>query len=192
MSLRIAMFPLMMVAFLAFGALVFVVVLLARSGKRTESAPNAPAMPPDVAANRADQYREKHQHYNEERSKILGMVDEGKISADEAQRLLDSLERETALIACPFCNEEIRVEAIKCKHCGAFLTSGQAGPSAKLTKSNNKMLAGVCAGIAEHYGFDAALLRILLVLVSLFSAVLPVLIAYVVTAMILPPPPVEI
>lgn len=30
----------------------------------------------------------------------------------------------------------------------------------KLTRSSNRMIAGVCAGIAEYFGWDATLLRI--------------------------------
>ena len=32
---------------------------------------------------------------------------------------------------CPFCAEPVRVEAVKCKHCGSALESAQAGASAK-------------------------------------------------------------
>jgi phage shock protein C len=191
MNVTFALFPLMTIALSVLGGVALIIFLLVRPGGNSAPAARAIAMPPDVAANRADQFREKHDHYNEERSKILGMVDDGKISADEAHRLIESLGRETALIACPFCTEEIRVEAVKCKHCGAFLTSGETGPKTRMTKSNDKVLAGVCSGIAEHYDFDPALLRILLVLVALFSAILPVLIAYVITAIILPAPPAE-
>ena len=34
----------------------------------------------------------------------------------------------------------------------------------RLTKSNNKMLAGVCAGIAEYLDIDPTLVRIIYVL----------------------------
>ncbi len=29
-----------------------------------------------------------------------------------------------------------------------------------LTKSKNKKIAGVCAGLAEHFGFDVSMVRI--------------------------------
>ena len=34
----------------------------------------------------------------------------------------------------------------------------------KLTRSSNRMIAGVCAGIAEYFGWDATLLRIVYIL----------------------------
>lgn len=40
----------------------------------------------------------------------------------------------------------------------------------KLTRSNNKMLAGVCAGIAEYFDWDVTLLRIVYVLATIFTA----------------------
>ncbi len=38
----------------------------------------------------------------------------------------------------------------------------------KLTRSSNRMIAGVCAGIAEYFGWDPTLLRI----VYIFSYIL--------------------
>ena len=34
----------------------------------------------------------------------------------------------------------------------------------KLTRSSNRMIAGVCAGIAEYFGWDPTLLRIVYIL----------------------------
>lgn len=42
--------------------------------------------------------------------------------------------------------------------------------------STDKMLAGVCGGWAEYIGMDAALLRILLVAITLFGVGAPILI----------------
>lgn len=39
----------------------------------------------------------------------------------------------------------------------------------KLTRSNNKMIAGVCAGLAEYFGIDPTIVRILYVLMVLFA-----------------------
>ena len=49
------------------------------------------------------------------------MIEQGTITAADADRLFDSLERETTTMSCPYCAEEIRVEAAKCKHCNQFL-----------------------------------------------------------------------
>ena len=40
----------------------------------------------------------------------------------------------------------------------------------KLTRSSNRMIAGVCAGIAEYFGWDPTLLRIVYVLATFFTA----------------------
>lgn len=41
----------------------------------------------------------------------------------------------------------------------------------KLYRSKNKMLAGVCAGIAEYFGLDTSLVRIGYVALSIFQQV---------------------
>ncbi len=40
----------------------------------------------------------------------------------------------------------------------------------KLTRSDNKMLAGVCAGIAEYLGWDTTITRIVYALATFFTA----------------------
>lgn len=56
----------------------------------------------------------------------------------------------------------------------------------KLTKSNNKTLCGVCAGIAEYFDLDPTLVRVGYVLLSFFSAAFPGLLMYIVLALIMP------
>lgn len=55
----------------------------------------------------------------------------------------------------------------------------------RLTKSGNKMIAGVCAGIAEYLGIDVTLCRIAYALLSLFTAFAGVLV-YLVLCLIMP------
>ena len=57
----------------------------------------------------------------------------------------------------------------------------------KLTKSNNKMIAGVCAGIAEYFNVDPTLVRVGYAILSFFCAGFPGLIVYIILALILPP-----
>jgi phage shock protein PspC (stress-responsive transcriptional regulator) len=113
------------------------------------------------------------------------MVNAGTISAEEADRLLETLERETTTMDCPLCGEEIRAEAVKCPHCRQFLTEGAHRPH-RLTKSHDKMLAGVCAGVGEYGGVDASVVRLLTVLVVVFSGFVTGLVAYLIAALILP------
>lgn len=40
----------------------------------------------------------------------------------------------------------------------------------QLTRSNNRMIAGVCSGIADYFGWDVTLVRILYVLAIFFTA----------------------
>lgn len=51
---------------------------------------------------------------------------------------------------------------------------------------NNRMLAGVVGGLANYFGLDATMLRIVYVLVSLFSAAFPGIIVYLVLWVIMP------
>lgn len=50
----------------------------------------------------------------------------------------------------------------------------------------NRMIAGVCGGLAEWLGWDPTLVRVLFVLVSLLSAAFPGLIVYLVMWFLMP------
>ena len=39
-----------------------------------------------------------------------------------------------------------------------------------LMRSNNRMIAGVCSGIADYFGWDITLVRIIYVLLTFFTA----------------------
>lgn len=56
----------------------------------------------------------------------------------------------------------------------------------KLTKSSNKTLSGVCAGIAEYFDLDPTLVRVGYVVLSIFSAAFPGLLLYIILALIMP------
>ncbi len=60
--------------------------------------------------------------------------------------------------------------------------------SRKLRKSRNRMIAGVCGGIAEWIGWDPTVVRVLYVLVSILSAAFPGLLVYVILWIVMPPP----
>ena len=57
----------------------------------------------------------------------------------------------------------------------------------RLTRSDSeKMIAGVCAGIADYFDLDPTLVRIGYVLLSLFSAGFPGIIVYIILAAVMP------
>jgi phage shock protein PspC (stress-responsive transcriptional regulator) len=52
--------------------------------------------------------------------------------------------------------------------------------------STNKMIAGVCGGIAEELGWDPTLVRVFYVLATIFSAAFPGVIVYVCLWIVMP------
>jgi phage shock protein C len=57
----------------------------------------------------------------------------------------------------------------------------------KFTRSkSDKVFAGICGGLARHLGWNVSPLRILVVIVSLFTAVFPALIVYAVLSFVIP------
>jgi phage shock protein C len=56
----------------------------------------------------------------------------------------------------------------------------------RLTKSNDKLIAGVCGGIADYFGWDASMVRVGYVVLSIFSAGFPGFLAYVILWIVMP------
>ncbi len=78
---------------------------------------------------------------------------------------------------CPQCGKQVDPNSSFCPACGAaigaapppFPAGAPIGRTAQLTRSReNRMIAGVCAGVAQHYGWDLTLVRVLTVLCVLF------------------------
>ena len=63
----------------------------------------------------------------------------------------------------------------------------------KLYKSNSdKMLAGVLGGFAEYIGVDSTLVRLVYVLIALFSAGFPGILFYIICALVIPDEPFNV
>lgn len=56
----------------------------------------------------------------------------------------------------------------------------------KLYRSNDRMVAGVLAGFAEYINADKSLIRLVYILISVFSAGFPGLLAYIIAWIVIP------
>lgn len=57
-----------------------------------------------------------------------------------------------------------------------------------LKRSNNKIIAGVCGGLADWIGWDPTVVRVGYVLLSVLSAAFPGILVYVILWIVMPPP----
>jgi phage shock protein C len=62
----------------------------------------------------------------------------------------------------------------------------------KLYRSvQQKMLGGVCAGLADYFDLDVSLVRLIFVGVALITAILPMVLFYLIAWLVIPAPPQE-
>jgi phage shock protein C len=59
-------------------------------------------------------------------------------------------------------------------------------PNAPLKRSNNRVIAGVCAGLAEWLGWKVDHVRIAYVIVSILSVAFPGIIVYLLLWLLMP------
>lgn len=59
----------------------------------------------------------------------------------------------------------------------------------RLYKSNDKMLSGVLAGVAEYFTLDPTLIRLAYVVFTIVTGVFPAIIGYIIAAIIIPQKP---
>ena len=56
----------------------------------------------------------------------------------------------------------------------------------KLYRSSNRVMAGVCGGIAEYFDIDPTLIRVAYVILSLFSVAFPGVLLYIILMILIP------
>ena len=56
----------------------------------------------------------------------------------------------------------------------------------RLVRSREKIIAGVCGGIARYFGWDPALVRVGYVLLSILSAAFPGILVYLILWLVMP------
>jgi phage shock protein C len=95
---------------------------------------------------------------------------------------------------CSQCGKPIDPSSRFCPACGATIgtpppTSGVAPNSNRLFRPReNRMIAGVCAGIALHFGWDVNLVRILTAVISFVSGGIG-LVVYLIAWVVIPEAP---
>ena len=58
----------------------------------------------------------------------------------------------------------------------------------KLVRSNNKIIAGVCGGIAEYFDVEPTLIRVVYAALTLFTAGFPGVLLYIIMMLLMPQP----
>lgn len=69
---------------------------------------------------------------------------------------------------CPYCAEEIRIEAVKCRFCGSFV-AGHALTRTWYRSREHRRIAGVCAGLAQEFGISVTVVRLAFLLGTLIG-----------------------
>jgi phage shock protein C len=69
-------------------------------------------------------------------------------------------------------------------------TLPEASPQAQVRRLHrsrtNRVLSGVCGGIAEYYGSDPTAVRLAALIIGLFTGVVPMVLAYIIAAIVVP------
>jgi len=85
---------------------------------------------------------------------------------------------------CPYCAEEIRAEAVKCRYCGSFLDGSLLSRTWHRSRRGRR-IAGVCAGLADEFGISVTVLRLSFLLGTLLGGGIG-LVVYVVLWVVMP------
>jgi len=88
---------------------------------------------------------------------------------------------------CNYCGKVIQDDANHCAYCGTRV--GTVLARKRLVRPRNRKIAGVCAGLAEYFDLDVILVRVLWIICTIFSGVVPGVLAYVIAWIVMPEEP---
>jgi phage shock protein C len=91
---------------------------------------------------------------------------------------------------CNYCGKQIQDDARYCAYCGRRAADGSA-PRPLVRVREGRKLAGVCQGFAEYAGLDVTLVRIIALLLAIFTFPLAE-VAYVIAWIVMPEAPARL
>lgn len=98
-------------------------------------------------------------------------------------------------MTCPNCRRDIADYSNFCYYCGARQSTAAPGVVAQkrlMRSSVDSKLAGVCGGIAEYLDVDSTIVRLVWVLVFIFTGFIPGGLAYVIAWLVMPQAPLPL
>ena len=90
---------------------------------------------------------------------------------------------------CNFCGKVIQDDANVCAYCGRRVGAVAARKQLLRSRTDRKV-AGVCAGLAEHFDLDVTLVRVIWVVLTLIPPA-PMLLAYIILWIVMPEEPLR-